>query len=135
MRTNSTSGVRALGRRTAQALRAAAERDGQRWLHADCSAATDKAGVLAAIARGFGFPRHFGMNLDALFDCLGELTPLAGAEHPGLVLLIENLPAGGAFDDTERRRLLATFRDAADDFAARAVAFRAFYTLRRPTGD
>jgi RNAse (barnase) inhibitor barstar len=102
----------------------------QRWLHADCAQATDKAGVMAALARGFSLPAYFGANLDALYDCLTDLEPLPDARHPGLVLVVEGLPDGPGFDPEQRDALLDVFRDAADDFVDRQVAFRVFYSLR-----
>lgn len=102
----------------------------QRWLHADCTAATDKAGVMAALAKGFSLPKHFGANLDALYDCLTDLEPLPEAHEPGLVLVIEALPDGPGFDAEQRDALLDVFRDAADDCFDRQVAFRVFYSVR-----
>ncbi len=102
----------------------------QRWLHADCSAATDKAGVMAALARGLSLPPYFGANLDALYDCLTDLEPVAEAREPGLVLVVEALPDGPGFDAGQRDALLDVFRDAADDFFDRQLAFRVFYSVR-----
>ena len=120
-----------LGRRAPDALRRQAERLGHRWLHADCTGARDKAGVMAALARGFALPAHFGANLDALYDCVTDLEPGQGAVGPGLVLLVEHLPDGPGFDDDQRDALLDVLRDAADAFAERGIAFRAFHSVSR----
>jgi RNAse (barnase) inhibitor barstar len=120
-----------LGRRRPDALRRAAEGAGHRWLHADCTGAGDKAGVMAALARGFALPRHFGANLDALYDCVTDLEPGRGPAGPGLVLLVEHLPEGPGFDAGQRDALLEVFRDAADWFAERGVAFRVFHSVSR----
>jgi hypothetical protein len=120
-----------LGARRPDALRRQAERAGHRWLHADCSAARDKAGVMAALAQGFGLPAHFGANLDALYDCLTDLEPGQGSAGPGLVLLVVGLPAGPGFDAGQRGALLDVLRDAADRFAESGVAFRAFHSVSR----
>jgi hypothetical protein len=120
-----------LGARRPDALRRQAGRAGHRWLHADCSAAHDKPGVMAAIARGFALPPHFGANLDALYDCLTDLEPGQGAAGPGLVLLVEGLPDGPGFDAEQREALLDVLRDAADLFAERGIAFRAFHSVSR----
>ncbi len=62
-----------LGRRRLDSLERQSRAAGQRWLLADCTGARDKAGVMAALARGLGLPKHFGANLDALFDaCHGD---------------------------------------------------------------
>lgn len=41
----------------------------------------DKAGALDAIASALSFPDHFGRNLDALYDCLRDLSWLDECEH------------------------------------------------------
>lgn len=103
----------------------------QRWLRADCSTARDKAGVMAALGKGFALPKHFGANLDALYDCLTDLEPSPDASAPGLVLIVENLPEGPGFDVEQRDALLDVFRDAADHFFDRDTAFRVFYSVSR----
>ncbi len=120
-----------LGTRRPDTLRRHAERAGHRWLRADCADARDKAGVMAAIARGFGLPPYFGGNLDALYDCVTDLEPGTGPSGPGLVLLLEGLPDGPAFDAGQRDALLDVFRDAADFQAERGVAFRVFHSVSR----
>ena len=123
--------------RLAELERQAAAAD-QRWLHADCGQATDKAGVMSALAKGFSLPAHFGANLDALYDCMTDLEPRPDARQPGLVLVVEGLPDGPGFDAAQRDALLDVFRDAADDFFDRQIAFRVFYSVRnrggRPAG-
>ena len=119
-----------LGELTAETVRRAARTDGQRFLHADCTAAVDKAGVMAALARGLKLPRHFGRNLDALYDCVTDLESASGGSAPGLVLVIDHLPASAGFDATQLEALLAVFTDAADDFAGRGVGFRVFWSVR-----
>jgi RNAse (barnase) inhibitor barstar len=122
--------VHPLGELTTESVRRAARTDAQRFLHADCAAAADKDGVMAALARGLKLPRHFGRNLDALYDCVTDLEPGRGGTPPGLVLVIEHLPATVGFDATQLEALLAVFTDAADDFAARGVGFRVFWSVR-----
>jgi RNAse (barnase) inhibitor barstar len=117
-----------LGRRRPEVLAREARDAGQRVLRADCGDAPDKPGVMAALAAGLAFPAHFGANLDALYDCLTDLEPGDGAT--GLVLIVERLPGGPAFDAGQREALLETFRDAAEDFAARDLAFRVFWSAR-----
>ncbi|MEI7447258.1 MAG: barstar family protein [Burkholderiales bacterium] len=121
-----------LGRRRVETLRRAAQTAGHRWLHADCAGAADKAGTMAALAAGLALPDWFGANLDALYDCLTDLEPLPDAPAPGLVLVVEHLPASPGLPDDEREALLDVFRDAADRFAERGVAFRTFWSLSGP---
>lgn len=116
--------------RRPDALRREARAAKQRFLHADCGEAVDKAGVMAALARGLKLPKWFGANLDALYDCVTDLEPAAGGEPPGLVVVVEHLPDGPSFDDAAREALLAVFEDAADDFAGRGIAYRVFWSVR-----
>jgi RNAse (barnase) inhibitor barstar len=118
-----------LGDRRPADLARQARRTGQLWLHADCTGARDKAGVMAALAAGLALPAHFGANLDALYDCLTDLEPPAGVRRPGIAIVVEGLPRGPGFDAGQLESLLEVFRDAADAFAARPAAFRVFWSL------
>lgn len=42
---------------------------------------TDKMSTMEAIAAALSFPDYFGRNLDALYDCLTDLSWLPGGEH------------------------------------------------------
>lgn len=114
-------------------LRRAAERADQRWIHADCSGADDRAGVMAAIAGAADFPDWFGGNLDALRDSVSDLQPDPSARQPGIVFVLEGLPESPGFARAAREALLDVFRDAAEEFYDRDVAFRVFYSVR-PSG-
>lgn len=112
-----------------QDLQAEAARLGQHFLYAYCEDATTKQQVLTNIAQAFHFPKHFGKNLDALSDCLTDLPYKAGAQ-PGFVVVIEQLPNTPKFDREARESLLDVFRDAAEFWADRKVAFRVFYSFQ-----
>jgi RNAse (barnase) inhibitor barstar len=112
------------------ALERAAERADQRLLRVDLAPATDKRGVLAAIANAFSLPAHFGHNLDALYDCVTDMTPRVEAEQPGFLVILENMPDTAGFGHEQREALLDVFRDAADFFFDRKTAFRVFYSVR-----
>lgn len=112
-------------------LKRSAERSDQVWLHANCFAVRDKKGVLSSIAKGFAFPKHFGMNLDALYDCLTDIEARSEADHPGIVVVLESLPESPLFNGEERDELLDVFRDASDFFAERKIAFRIFYSVHK----
>jgi RNAse (barnase) inhibitor barstar len=109
-------------------LMQAAETAGQHFLYADLSNAQSKQEVLDKIAESFLFPTHFGKNLDALFDCMTDLVHKAGAQ-PGFVVVLEQLPDNPRFDREAREQLLDVFRDAADFWAERKIAFRCFYSF------
>jgi len=110
-------------------LQAEAARLGQHFLYAYCAEATTKQQVLTSIAQAFHFPRHFGKNFDALADCLTDLPYKAGPQ-PGYLIVIEQLPNTPKFDREARETLLDVFRDAADFWAERKVAFRVFYSFQ-----
>lgn len=110
-------------------LQAEAGRLGQHFLYAYCATATTKQQVLTCIAHAFHFPRHFGKNFDALSDCLTDLPYKAGPQ-PGFLIVIEQLPNTPKFDREARETLLDVFRDAADFWADRKVAFRVFYSFQ-----
>ena len=109
-------------------LMLAAEGSGQHFLYASLKDAQTKQDVLDRIAESFLFPAHFGKNLDALYDCMTDLVHRAGAQ-PGFVVVLEQLPDNVRFDREAREQLLDVFRDAADFWAERRVAFRCFYSF------
>lgn len=110
-------------------LQAEAARLGQHFLYAHCAEATTKQQVLASIADAFQLPKHFGKNFDALGDCLTDLAYKSGAQ-PGFVVVLEQLPNTPKFDKEARETLLDVFRDTADFWADKKVAFRVFYSFQ-----
>ncbi|HLT27542.1 MAG TPA: barstar family protein [Zeimonas sp.] len=112
------------------ALRSAAARVGHRVLQADCRSATDPDSVLGEIVEGFALPGNGADGLDALYERVTGLQP-NGADAPGFVVFLENLPETATFDRHARDRLLDVFREAADYFFDRETAFRVFYSVNR----
>ena len=106
-----------------------AKRSSQTVLRADFDGVDDKAGVMSRIAEGFTLPGHFGGNLDALYDCMTDLKPAADADQPGFVVVLQRLPAGAHFARDQRDALLDVFRDTADFFFDKGIAFRVFYSV------
>jgi RNAse (barnase) inhibitor barstar len=109
-------------------LMAAAQAAGQHFLYANVASAQSKQDVLDGIAQAFTFPAHFGKNLDALYDCMTDIVHKAGAQ-PGFVVVLEQLPDNPRFDREAREQLLDVFRDAADFWGERKIAFRCFYSF------
>lgn len=109
-------------------LQAEAAHLGQHFLYAYCLDTTTKQQVLGKIAASFGFPKHFGKNFDALYDCLTDMIHQAGPQ-PGFVIVLEQLPNTPKFDKEAREILLDVFRDAAEFWAEKKVAFRVFYSF------
>ena len=110
-------------------LMQAAQGAEQHFLYVNLTAAQSKQDVLEGIAQAFTFPAHFGKNLDALYDCMTDLVHKAGSQ-PGFVVVLEQLPDNPRFDREAREQLLDVFRDAADFWAERKIAFRCFYSFQ-----
>ena len=109
-------------------LQAAAQEVGHHFLYTNLSEAKDKQEVLDVIARDFLFPDHFGKNLDALYDCITDTVHKSGPQ-PGFVVVLELLPDAVRMDREAREQLLDAFRDAADFWSERKIAFRVFYSI------
>jgi RNAse (barnase) inhibitor barstar len=124
-----------LGAYDGDSLKRAAERADQRLLAVDLSGASDRDSVMGAIADAFALPPYFGRNLDALYDCVTDLQPLADAEQPGFLVILQNLPDTRDFGREQRNALLDVFRDAADFFYDRDTAFRVFYSVAGAPSD
>ena len=107
----------------------AAQGASQHFLYANLTTAQSKQDVLEGIAQAFMFPAHFGKNLDALYDCMTDLVHKSGSQ-PGFVVVLEQLPDNPRFDREAREQLLDVFRDAADYWAERKIAFRCFYSFQ-----
>lgn len=110
-------------------LQSEAAASGQHFLYAYLGEAETKTQVLATIGRAFHFQRAFGKNFEAMRDCLTELTWKAGPQ-PGFIIVLEQLPNTPQFDREARETLLDVFRDAADFWAEKKVAFRVFYSCQ-----
>jgi len=100
-----------------------AERQGWNCAHIDLDGCVEKDDLLRRIAVALGFPRWFGGNWDALFDCLADLGWRPAAGH---LLLLENAEllrreAPEVFDTA-----VAILQDVAVYWSRRNVTFRAF---------
>lgn len=82
--------------------------------HVMAGRTVDKLSTLDAIATALSFPDWFGRNLDALYDCLTDLSWLPGGEH---VLI---WPGSDALKEADPRAYLAV-RSVLSD-AERALA-------------
>ncbi len=98
-----------------EALKHAAETAGLNFHLVHVTGKKSKAALLEAIAKTLQFPAHFGGNLDALYDCLNDLTG-------GQVIVLEALAS-----DHATEAVLDVFKHAAKDFAQRNLSFRVFY--------
>jgi len=110
-------------------LQAESTRLGQHFLYAYCAEATTKAQVLAIVSRAFHFPRNVVKTNKDLDDCLTHFMYKAGPQ-PGFLIVLEQLPNTAKFDKEARETLLDVFRDAAEFWAERKIAFRVFYSFQ-----
>lgn len=120
-----------LGAYSLDDLTRCAQRADQRLLQADLAESRSRSDVMSKLASSFSLPKHFGHNLDALYDCVTDLKPIADASHPGFVVILKNIPETSAFDAKARDALLDVFREAADYFFDHETAFRVFYSIAR----
>lgn len=117
--------VRRLGGLDIEELRIWAQRAQHCFVLIECAAFADKKALLKAIGQALAFPEWFGANLDALYDCLTDLTE---RNEKGWLIVLEHLPNEPRFDAEQRVALLEVFRDAVDEFAVRGTPFRVFYS-------
>ncbi|MFT5644205.1 MAG: hypothetical protein ACI83P_001759 [Janthinobacterium sp.] len=101
---------------------------GQHFLYAHCLAGATKQQVLAVIAEAFLLPKVCGKNFEALRLCLTDTLFKAGVQ-PGFLVVLEQLPNTQKFDKEAREILIDVFRDAAEYWADKKVAFRVFYSF------
>lgn len=94
---------------------------GARTHRIDGSQITTSAEAMAAIAVALWFPDYFGHNLDALYDCLTDLTWLPEGEHlliwsrsavlreadPAAYEAIRSVLADAVADDTPKAAFLS----------------------------
>jgi RNAse (barnase) inhibitor barstar len=106
-----------------------ARRQGWSCAHVDLSRCVEKDDMLARIATALGFPRWFGGNWDALFDCLADLSWLPTAGH---VLLLEHADALRQEAPEVFDTAVAILQDVAVYWSRRNVTFRAFVGVSTP---
>ncbi len=125
VRSNIVQSIRAF---SAHELQESARNLGHHFLYANLAHAQTRQDILELIALQFTFPAHFGKNFDALYDCLTDPLHKCGPQ-PGFVVVLEQIPVTPKFDKEVREQLLDVFREAADYWADRKIAFRCFYSF------
>jgi len=89
-------------------------------LHISGEAVRDKRRFLAVAARTLRFPPWFGMNWDALADCLTEFGWQPGSTH---VLLLSGMDGFARRSPRDFATVLAVLEDAAAFWTQRGVRF------------
>lgn len=125
VKTNIVQSIRAF---RVQDLQEAAQQLGHHFLYANLAQAQSKQDILDMIAREFTFPAQASKSFDSLYD--GMTDPLyKSGPQPGFIVVLEHIPAHAKFDKEAREQLLDIFREAADYWSDRKVAFRCFYSF------
>ena len=110
-------------------LQEEAARLGHHFLYAHCANTLTKQQVCARIGENFYLTKPCSKNFEALRNCLTNTLAEAGPQ-PGFLVVLEQLPNTQKFDKEARETLLDVFRDAADFWADKKVAFRVFYSFQ-----
>jgi RNAse (barnase) inhibitor barstar len=105
----------------------AAEANGFGVFRIDLSACADKNQMLDAISQAMSFPDWFGHNLDALADCLQDLS-----WHPaeGYLVLLEHCDGIHSLAEDDFVSSLGVFDDAADEWREQGIAFWCFVDMQ-----
>lgn len=109
-------------------LQQAAHAMGHHFLYANLAQAQSKQDVLDLIGQQFMLAVSTGKNFDSLYDCLTDPVHKSGPQT-GFVCVLEHIPAHAKFDKEAREQLLDIFRDTADYWGDRKIAFRCFYSF------
>ena len=95
-------------------------------LHVNLRDAAGMPTILSVFGEALDFPEWYGANLDALKDCLADLS---WREAPGYVLIITGADAlhatGGPF-----RQLNEVLATVIEEWRAQGIPFWVFYDLR-----
>jgi RNAse (barnase) inhibitor barstar len=118
-----SNAVRPLASLSMETLRTWAHAAQHHFVHVSLHGKRERRLMLVEIGKALELPSWFGANLDALYDSLTDLPDRSTA--PGYVIVLDGLQQGAQTDDNAA--LLDVFRDAAEDFAGRGLAFRVFY--------
>lgn len=108
-------------------LQAAANEAGHRFFYASLAQAQQKQDILDGLGEQFKLSGHYGKNFDALYDCMTDTIYKSGGQA-GFVVVLEHIPCNAKFDKEAREQLLDIFRDVAEYWGDRKIAFRCFYS-------
>lgn len=97
------------------------------YVHCDLAEDPSLTAALARLGECLNFPDWFGHNLDALHDCL---TDLSWHDTAGWVLLISGIDALRAADEAGYEALSAVLADAAEYWREQETPFWVFLDLR-----
>ena len=119
------TGLFKIAQRDLAALQAAAGELGQACFNVNLEYARNVPGFIRAVSRDLAFPDWFGGNLDALHDCL---TDLSWRPAPGYVITLENSEALRA-NPTSFAMFNEVLASVVEVWQSRNIPFRVFYLL------
>ena len=117
------TGIFRLARSDLAALKQAADELDQAFFSVNLEKARNIPGFIRAMSRDLGFPDWFGGNLDALHDCL---TDLSWRPAPGYIITLEGYEALRS-NPTSFAMLNEVLASVAAAWQERKVPFRVFY--------
>ena len=101
-------------------VKKAAIENGLEYFHIDLKKVDDKAGLLKKVAHALGFPKYFGMNWDALGDCITDMSWKPAA---GYVLLFSNFKLFAANNPEDMKIIWNIFDSSVDYWKQKEVPF------------
>ena len=128
---NTSAGIFKLARKDLPALKQAAIELKQACLIVSLDGAKTVPGFIKAISRDLSFPEWFGSNLDALHDCLTDLSWLPAS---GYVIVLDNFSALQG-NPTSFAVLNAVLSSVVEAWQTRNVPFKIFYLEALVSGD
>jgi RNAse (barnase) inhibitor barstar len=123
------TGIFKLSRNDLAALKEAASELQQAFFSVDLREARNVPGFIRALRRDLEFPDWFGGNLDALHDCL---TDLSWRPAPGYVITLEASDALRA-NPTSFAIFNEVLASVVDAWQQRGIPFRIFYLVDEPS--
>ena len=120
---NASGDIFKLARQDLPALKQATVELKQACLMVSLAGAKTVPGFIKAISRDLSFPEWFGGNLDALHDCLTDLSWLPAS---GYVIVLNNFSALQG-NPTSFAVLNAVLSSVVDAWQARNIPFKVFY--------
>ncbi len=125
---NGTAGIFKLARKDLPALKKAAEELKQAFFMVELKQARNVPGFIKVLKRDLEFPEWFGGNLDALNDCL---TDLSWRPAPGYVITLSGYEPLRA-NPTSFAAFNEILSSAVEVWQAKEVPFRIFYLTDDP---
>lgn len=109
-------------------LRSSAAARGVRWLAVDCGPASSKPQLLETLKAGLRLPDYFGLNWDALEECVTDPDWLP---PDGCVIVLENLDRLAACEPDVLKTALEIFEIAASYWREEEIPFAVLVRVER----